>query len=141
MNPKFIPASILVAALLIATAFFYTIESSYVAGMSVVEGKVGRNYDYGQERYGKRSYDTRTEVSYVVGNKEYTVVSRAIRLFEFDDTVDVYYDPNFFSRARIKRLDEAYFFTLIFLFFSMISIFLGAINYFLVNAFRNRADH
>lgn len=118
--------------LAILALYFYKIESDYVSNFLVASGTVGAiNYKY---RGATGTSDNRirtTQVSFKVGAKRYSVDSRGLQVPRFSGSVEVYYDPTDPSTARIKRIDEVYFFTLIMLFFLLIGGLFSILTYFI----------
>jgi len=121
-------------ALAISTLFLYKVESGYVSGFSLVSGHVSHfEYNKSSSRTGASTANRikTTVVSFKVKSKSYDVRSRGFQRPEFSESIEVYYDPNDPSNARVNRFDELYFYTLISLFFFIMSIFSALLTRFL----------
>lgn len=143
MKLSYLPAGIVIAALLASTAYFYHHESSFIAPMKVASGTV--------VAFGNGSKVTTTVngvsntrgiqalVDFSVGDMRYRAEGRAMGLPEWQlgQAANVFYLPGDPQVSRISRTDEAYFFTLLSAFFLVAMLLCAAIN-FIFHVVRNR---
>lgn len=135
MRLSYLPAGIVIAALLASTAYFYHHESSFLSPMKVASGTVAA--------FGNRSNITTTIngvsntrgtqalVDFSVEGMRYRTEGRAVGLpnWQLGQTVDVHYLPGDPLVSRISRADEIYFFTLLSAFFLVAMLICGAISF------------
>ena len=135
MPLRYIPALIIVIALLCSTVYFYTEETAYINGMAVTEGTVvalGSKSTSSTTTNGKPTQtNTQAIVEFDSDGTTVRVEGRAMGYphWEIGRTVGVYYAENNPSEARIKRWDEVYFFTLVSAFFLSVCLLFAAINF------------
>ncbi len=135
MPRRYIPALIIVIALIGSTIYFYNEETSYIKDMTVAEGRVvalGEKSTATTKVNGKSTTtNTQAIVEFEANNTTYRVEGRAMGYprWEIGQIVDVYYSEKKPNIARIKRWDEIYFFTIISAFFLSCCLFFGSINF------------
>jgi len=119
MAPRYIPAVVIFVALIMATIYFYSEESSYISGMKLSTGivtELGSNSSSSVTINGKKkSSNTQALVKFTIGSSKYIVEGRALGFprWNVGQEIGVYYSPDNPNISRINRWDELYFFTLI----------------------------
>lgn len=135
MPLRYIPALIIVIALICSTIYAYQEESSYIDGMAVTEGVV---VDLGSRSTSSVTINgtttktnTQAIVDFEVNDAVFRVEGRAAGypLWEIGSTTPVYYSVNNPDKARIKRFDEVYFFTIASAFFLGCCLLFAFINF------------
>ncbi|WP_347333008.1 DUF3592 domain-containing protein [Marinimicrobium locisalis] len=119
MPRRYIPFVIIVITLIVGGGYFYHVESSYIEGMKEASGQVvdfemreGSTVHRGDH---KESWTRQAIVEFEANNASHRFIVRAFSYpkFEMGEGVDVYYSEGNPNKARVKRLDQVYFFTLI----------------------------
>lgn len=135
MPLRYIPAVIVLIALIGAVIYSYQIESSYIKGMNTISGELVALGDKSTFTTSineiEERVNTQAIVDFEVNNSTYTVEGRAMGYprWKLGKTVEVYFSESNPSEARINRWDEIYFFTLIFSFFLSCCTFFCVINF------------
>lgn len=135
MRARYIPAVILLTALLAGSIYLYKLESNYVKFMLIVEGEVvghGAGSTSNLTVNGKtKTTSTQAIVEYKVNGVSYKVYGRSFGYPKWvvGQNVTVYYDPEKPKLARINRFDEMYLHTLLCLVFLFGGLFTAMFNY------------
>lgn len=135
MPARYIPALIIVIALLGAAIYSYKVESSYISEMSITPGVViglGSKSTSSTTINGKKtSTNTQALVDFKVANATYRAEGRAMGFprWNIGQNVEVYFSQINPRESRIKRWDEVYFFTTICSFFLSFALLFGTINF------------
>ncbi len=143
MPLRYIPALIIVIALIGATIYSYQLESSYIKGMKLASGELvalgNKSTSSTSINGNKTTANTQAIVDFEANNSTYKVEGRAMGYprWEIGQTVEVYFSEKNPNKARIKRWDEIYFFTVISSFFLNFCLLFGIIN-FIVYKIRGR---
>jgi hypothetical protein len=135
MPKRYIPALIIVVALIGLTIYFYQQESTYIKGMEITTGVVaglGNKSTSTTTINGKMTtVNTQALVDFQFNGSTYRVNGRAMGYpdWKIGQPVDVYFSPKDPGKSRIKRWDELYFFTFVSAFFLIACVFFGIINF------------
>lgn len=135
MAPRYIPAVVIFVALVLASAYFYQKESSFIEGMNTTSGTVvalgGKSTSSVETNGQTRSSNTQALVDFTVDGKTWRAEGRALGVPRWapGEKVDVYYSPDNPETSRIKRWDELYFLTLLCLSFVAFILVFGTINF------------
>jgi len=135
MAPRYIPALIIFIGLIIATAYFYSKESSFISDMKLTTGIVtglgGKSSSSITMNGKKESNNTQALVKFSVAASSYRVEGRALGFPQWTvgQKVGIYYSQDNPNISRINRWDELYFFTLICAHFIAAILLFSIINY------------
>ena len=135
MALRYIPAVVIFIALIMATLYFYSEESSYISAMKLSTGivtELGSNSSSSVTINGKKkSSNTQALVKFTIGSSKYTAEGRALGFprWNIGQEVGVYYSPENPDISRINRWDELYFFTLICVHFIAAILLFSLVNF------------
>lgn len=135
MPARYIPALIIVIALIGSTIYFYNKESAYISGMSIAPGEVvalgSKSTSTVSVNGNKSTTNTQAIVEFTASGATYKSEGRAFGYpdWKIGQEVHVYYLPANPEKSRIKRVDEVYFYTAISGFFALCCFVFGSINY------------
>lgn len=117
MPLRYIPALMIVIALIGSTIYSYQIESTYIKGMRLTSAELvalgAKSTSSTSVNGNQTTTNTQAIADFEVNNSVYRVEGRALGYprWEIGQKVEVYFSEKNPNRARINRWDELYFFT------------------------------